>query len=81
MALDHRQDPRFKRMGLPEACIRLLSRVTHMPVVSSSNQHASGPDEYRTPAATQAWRRLVVSGEARYDAGEDRFRLLDEPSG
>ena len=76
VTLNHQHDPRFQKVGLPEACIRLLGKTMSKPVVSSSNEHASGPDEYRTPAATQAWQRLVVSGDARYDAGEDRFHLL-----
>lgn len=75
VAMDHHQDARFEKMGLPEACIRLLGQLIEQSVVSSSNRRAVDSGEWRTPAATKAWDRLVAAGHARYDPDEDRFVL------
>ena len=65
---------RYRALGIPDACLRLLREVVARPLYSSSNAELEWwlSNEIRTEAATNVWRRLQETDEAER-FGTDRF--------
>lgn len=75
----HHDQEEYVARGIPEALIRMLASQRYERIVSSANTTAAtARGEYRTPAATKVWQRLVAAGEATYDASADEFRFPTE---
>lgn len=65
----------FSAVGIPDALIPAVARVSGKNVTSSSNKHKSADDEFRNTAADKVWERLVARNLAYYDADRDIYVL------
>ena len=71
--MEHHGRAHYSAKGIPDAL--LVFAAKHLNKVVGSSSNLAGSDEFRTPAATKVWDRLVARGTAVYDAAADRYTL------
>jgi len=70
----------YSAKGITEKIIQILALLSGKKVISSTNNPAFKffDEEFRTPAATKVWQRVVQQGFATYDAETDIFSLHEK---
>ncbi len=73
--MNNRGIEQYSAKGIPEKLIEVASEVLNIEISSSSNnpQRKTFDTEWRTPAATKVWQRLVEQGRAIYSQDDDTF--------
>ena len=75
IAISHDNYADYVSKGIPDALLPRLSEILGGPI-RSSRSDIEGTNEFRTPAASKMWDRLVNKELARYYAEEDVYRTL-----
>jgi hypothetical protein len=69
----------YRELGLPEAILYELAKLSKRKIYSSSNKLAKHilRGEFRDEDAEKVWLRLVNSGKAIFDEDTNRYELLN----
>ena len=62
-----------RKKGIPEALILMSKSLFNKKIISSSRSNINA--EFRNPAATKVWKRLVHKGLAKYNKEKDIYEL------
>lgn len=78
--MDNMGKPQFIAMGIPDRMIEEASNVLELTIVSSSNnsEFKFFGNEWRSPKATNVWKRLAKINNATYDVRRDIYTFATE---